>query len=70
MSARGIEFIADQGPRIGEAELKMRLMVAERAPTRKFGKFASIIYQSGRIGWRESGGNSTRGHLVANPKGK
>lgn len=65
-----IEFIKHQGEIQGEMELAAHLRVAEYAPFRRFGAFSSIVRQYGRLGWREIPGKSTKGHLVANRKGR
>ena len=63
-----IEFIKHQGETQGERELAAQILCAEYAPFRRFGAFSSIVRQYGRLGWRETPGKSTKGHLVANRK--
>jgi hypothetical protein len=70
---RGIEFIADQGMRFGESELKGRSIALECARFRGFCQFACIVRKYARLAWvqkvEENAEYRRHLHIVAKGKG-
>ena len=48
-----VEFIKDQGERLGNIELNAQIIARENHTYARWGKWASIVRQSGRLAWRE-----------------
>jgi hypothetical protein len=62
-----VEHIADQGARIGEAELTAYILVLESSTYRRFGAWAVVVRKYARIAWRETGEHRT--HVTTLAKG-